>query len=373
MWRRLQRLLKNIRPKIRFGMTNRPYNMRGDDQHQSELFSDQGLEDRVPADHPLRRIRTLADAALSQLSTRFDAIYGDTGRPSIAPEKLLRALLLQVLYSIRSERALMDQIDLHLGYRWFVGLSLNEPAWEASTFSKNRERLLGGDIAQEFLEAVLAQARGRHWLSDERFVVDGTLIEAWASKKSYQRKPDPPAPGAGSGRDGVLQKRDVYESSTDPQARLYKKSGSAASVLSYLGHVLSDGRHGLIAQACVTEATTLGERQAALEMIEKLGVRRRRIQVAADKAYDEARFVERLRALRVTPQVAQYTGRRSSAIDRRTTRHLAYAVGQAMRPGVEKIFGWLKQVGGQRRTRFRGRDRVSGCSSLRRQRIIWFA
>lgn len=333
--------------------------MRGDDHHQQELYSYGGLEERVKADHPLRRIRTLADAALARLSGRFDDLYGDTGRPSIAPEKLLRALLLQVLYSVRSERALMDQIDLHLGFRWFVGLSLNEPVWEASTFSKNRERLLGGDIAQEFLHAVLAEARKKHWLSDERFVVDGTLIEAWASKKSYQPKDHPPAPGQGSGRGGQLQKRDLYESKTDPEARLFKKSGSATSVLSYLGHVLSDMRHGFIAAACVTEATTKSEREAAVAMIEQLPVRRRRIQVAADKAYDETEYVKRLRQCAATPHVTQYTGQRSSAIDGRTTRHPRYAENQFQRRHIERIFAWLKQVAGQRRTRFRGRDRVS--------------
>ena len=332
--------------------------MRGDDQHQTELFSYGNLEERVSADHPLRRIRALADAALKRLSSRFDDIYGDTGRPSIAPEKLLRALLLQVLYSIRSERALMDQIDLHLGFRWFVGLSLNEPVWEASTFSKNRERLLGGDIAQEFLQAVLAEARRNHWLSDERFVVDGTLIEAWASKKSYQPKDDPPAPGQGSGRRGELQKRDLYESQTDPEARLYKKSGTATSVLSYLGHVLSDMRHGLVAAACVTEATTKSEREAAVAMIEQLPVRHRRIQVAADKAYDEIEYVKRLRQCAATPHVTQYTGQRSSAIDGRTTRHHSYAQNQFQRRHIERIFAWLKQVAGQRRARFRGRHRV---------------
>lgn len=332
--------------------------MRGDDRQQSDLFSYGSLEERVAADHPLRRIRQLADEALKKLTHHFDAMYGDTGRPSIAPEKLLRALLLQVLYSVRSERALMDQIDLHLGFRWFVGLSMNEPVWEASTFSKNRDRLLSGDIAREFLEAVVAQARSRQWLSDERFVVDGTLIEAWASKKSYQRKSDPPERGAGSGRGGGLQKRDVFESQTDPEARLYKKSGSGGSVLSYLGHVLSDARHGFIAAACVTEATTLGERSAALSMIENLTGRRSRIRVAADKAYDERGFVARLRELGAVPQVAQYTGQRSSAIDGRTTRHAGYRQAQGARRHIEKIFGWLKQVGGQRRTRFRGRGRV---------------
>jgi transposase len=331
--------------------------MRGNDEHQTELYSYSSLEERLSADHPLRRVREVADQALARLSARFDDIYGDTGRPSIAPEKLLRALLLQVLYSIRSERALMDQIDLHLGFRWFVGLSLNEAVWEASTFSKNRERLLDGDIAQEFLQAVVAQARRKHWLSDERFVVDGTLIEAWASKKSYQPKQDPPAPGQGSGRHGKLQKRDLYESKTDPEARLYKKSGSATSMLSYLGHVLSDAQHGLVASACVTEATTWGERHAAVQMIEQLPVRHRRIQVAADKAYDESGFVERLRQLRATPHVTQYS-RRPSAIDGRTSRHATYRHSQVQRRHIERIFGWLKQVAGQRRTRFRTRGRV---------------
>jgi transposase len=332
--------------------------MRGDDRQQHELYTYGSLEDRIGPEHPLRRIRSLADAALSRLGARFDDLYGATGRPSIAPEKLLRALLLQVLYSIRSERALMDQIDLHLGFRWFIGLTLSEPVWEASTFSKNRERLLGGEIAQEFLHAVLDQARRKHWLSDERFVVDGTLIEAWASKKSYQPKDDPPAPGAGSGRRGELQKRDLYESRTDPEARLFKKNRGASSVLSYLGHVLSDMRHGLIAAACVTEATTRGEREAAVQMIEDLPVRRRRIQVAADKAYDEMEYVKRLRQCRATPQVTQYTGQRSSAIDRRTTRHPGYADNQFARRHVERIFAWLKRIGGQRRTRFRGARRV---------------
>ena len=332
--------------------------MRGNDEQQQELFSYANLEERVRADHPLRRIRAVADAALVRLSARFDDIYGATGRPSIAPERLLRALLLQVLYSIRSERALMDHIDMNLAFRWFVGLSVNEPAWEASTFSKNRERLLGGDIAQEFLHAVLAEARRKQWLSDEQFVVDGTLVQAWASKQSYQPKDDPPAPGQGSGRRGELQKRDLYESKTDPEARLYRKSLTAPSVLNYMGHVLSDVRHGLVAAASVTEATTKSERLAAVAMIEGLPVRRHRIQVAADKGYDESNYVERLRRMVATPQVTQYTGQRSSAIDRRTTRHSSYAENQSRRRNIERIFAWMKQVAGQRRTRFRGRERV---------------
>jgi transposase len=333
--------------------------MRGDDQQQHELFSYGGLDERIAADHPLRRIRTLADAALAQMSSRFDAIYGDVGRPSIAPEKLLRAMLLQVLYSVRSERALMDQMNLHLGFRWFVGLSLSDEVWDASTFSKNRERLLGGDIAVEFLTAVLAEARRKHWLSDERFTVDGTLIEAWASMRSYEPKDDPPAPGQGSGRRGELQKRDLFRSTTDPEAHLYRKSQREVATLRYLGHVLCDRDQGLIAGACVTSATTKAEREAAVELIENLEVRRRRIQVAADKGYDEAVFVERLRELQATPQVTQYQGQRRSSIDGRTTRHATYHDAQRSRKRIEPIFSWLKLVGGQRRTRFRGRDRVS--------------
>jgi len=332
--------------------------MRGDDRQQHELFSYGGLDERIAPDHPLRRIRTLADQALARLGGRFDAIYGDVGRPSIAPEKLLRAMLLQVLYSVRSERALMDQMDLHLGFRWFVGLSLSDPVWDASTFSKNRERLLGGDIAVEFLAAVLAEARRKHWLSDERFTVDGTLMEAWASMRSYQPKDDPPAPGQGSGRRGELQKRDLFRSTTDPEAHLYRKSQREVARLSYLGHVLCDREQGLIAGACVTQATTKAEREAAVELIENLEVRRRRIQVAADKGYDETAFVERLRGLGATPQVTQYQGQRRSNIDGRTTRHATYHDAQRSRKRIEPIFSWLKQIGGQRRTRFRGRDRV---------------
>ena len=332
--------------------------MRGSDHQQEDMFTYGSLDQRISSDHPLRRIRDLADRALRPLAGKLEDLYADTGRPSIAPERLLRAMLLQVLYSIRSERALMDQIDLHLGFRWFVGLSANDDVWDASTFSKNRERLLGGDVAREFLESTLAEARRRQWLSDDRFTVDGTLIEAWASAASYQPKSDPPAPGAGSGRRGELQKRDLYESKTDPEARLYKKSAAEKSKLCYLGHLLSDMRQGLVAAAQVTVASARAEREAAAEMIENLAWRKRRILVVADKAYDEAEFVERLRGLTATPQLTQYTGQRRSAIDRRTTRHPSYAVNQHCRKQIERIFGWLKQVGGQRRTRFRGVERV---------------
>lgn len=332
--------------------------MRGSDHQQEEMFTYGSLEERISTDHPLRRIRDLADRVMKPLASRLEEMYSDIGRPSIAPERLLRAMLLQVLYSIRSERALMDQIDLHLGFRWFVGLSANDRVWDASTFSKNRERLLGADVAREFLESTLTEARRKQWLSDERFTVDGTLIEAWASMRSYRPKQNPPAPGAGSGRRGELQKRDLYECKTDPEARLFKKSGADKSKLCYLGHLLSDMRQGLVAAACVTPASTRAERDAAAAMIENLTARKRRVRVVADKAYDEAEFVERLRSLAATPQLTQYTGQRRSAIDRRTTRHSSYTINQRGRKQIEKIFGWLKQIGGQRRTRFRGTQRV---------------
>jgi len=332
--------------------------MRGNERQQEEMFSYGSLDQRVRQDHPLRRIHELTESALQSMRGRLEDLYADTGRPSIPPECLLRAMLLQVLFSIRSERSLMDHIDLHLGFRWFVGLSMSDPVWDASTFSKNRERLLGGDVAREFLEAVLRDARQRHWLSDEQFTVDGTLIEAWASQKSYQPKDNPPSPGQGSGRRGQLQRRDLYESKTDPEAQLYRKNRRERSCLSYLGHVLSDARQGLIAAACVTRATTKAEREAAVEMVRELAVRKRRIRVAADKAYDEGEFVRQMRALGATPQVTQYTGQRRSEIDRRTTRHVAYQLAQAQRRKIEPIFAWLKQVAGQRRTRFRGQERV---------------
>lgn len=332
--------------------------MRGNDQQQNDLFSYTSLEERISQDHPLRRVRQLADEILAELNPRFGELYAATGRPSIAPEKLLRALLLQVLYSIRSERALMDQMDLHLGFRWFVGLNVNEPAWEASTFSKNRERLIGGDIAHAFLQAVVERARRKHWLSDERFVVDGTLIEACASMQSYQPKDDPPAPGQGSGRHGKLQKRDTHASRTDPEARLFKKSRAGISRLSYLGHLLQDTQHGLIAAACLTEAATFAERQAGIQMIEQLPQRKRRIQVAADKGYDERNFVSRLRELNATPHVAARGGTRPSALDARTTRHASYRTSLRLRRRIESLFAWLKQVAGLRRTRFRGCSRV---------------
>ncbi len=333
--------------------------MRGDDRKQAELFSYGTLEERIAADHPLRRMRTITDGALARLNRRFDDLYGDCGRPSIAPERLLRAMLIGVLYSIRSERALMDHIDLHAGFRWFVGLTLSEPVWDASTFSKNRERLLEGDVAAEFLSAVLAEARSRHLLSDDRFTVDGTLVEAWASLRSYQERENPPGPGAGSGRRGEVQKRDRFVSRTDADAFLYRKNVRDTSALRYIGHVLRDAKHGLIAGACATRATTRAEREAAMEMIEGLAVRRRRIRVAADKGYDERDFVQRLRELGVTPQVTQYTGQRRSSIDRRTTRHDGYREAQRGRSRIESIFSWLKNVGGQHRTRYRGRERVS--------------
>lgn len=333
--------------------------MRGNDDQQAEMFTYGSLEQRIAEDHPLRRFRDLTDRTLRPLAAKLEDLYSHTGRPSIAPERLLRAMLLQVLYSIRSERALMDQIDLHLGFRWFIGLSASEPVWDASTFSKNRDRLVGGDIAREFLESTLAEARRKHWLSDDRFAVDGTLIEAWASQRSYQPKSNPPAPGAGSGRRGELQKRDLYECKTDPEARKFKKNAGDRPKLCYVGHLLSDMKQWLVAGACATPASSRAERETGVQLVKNLKRRKRRSCLAADKLFDERTFVDEVRALGVTPQVTQYTGQRSSSIDGRTTRHPSYACNQRARRHIEKIFGWLKQVGGQRRTRFRGTERVS--------------
>jgi transposase len=324
------------------------------------MFSYVSPEERVPQDHPLRSIRRMADQALKSLAARFDTLYAKTGRPSVAPEKLLRALLLQVLYSIRSERMLMEQLDYNLLFRWFVGLNMDDPIWVPTVFTKNRDRMLEGDIAQAFFEQVLAQARTSNLLSDEHFSVDGTLIEAWASKKSYQQKQDPPEAGEGSGRGGKVLKRDQYESRTEPEARLYKKSGGAEAKLSYLGHALMENRNGLVVGALVTQSSTYAEREAALELLARQKRAGRRITVAADTAYDEREFVKKLRALQVTPHVTQYS-KRPSAIDGRTTRHAGYAVSQNRRRWIERSFGWMKTVGLLRRARLKGRALVESC------------
>jgi transposase len=329
------------------------------------MFSYRTLEERIRPDHPVRRIRAILDRALKALSPRLEALYSRVGRPSIAPERLLRASLLQILYSVPSERRLMERLDHDLLFRWFVGLAMDDVVWDATTFTKNRERLLSGEIVAELFQEVLKQARAAQLLSDDHFSVDGTLIEAWASKKSYVEKPAPPPPGAGSGLHGGLLKRDLFESRTEPAARLYKKSRGGEAKLAYLGHALMENRNGLVVAATVTPAAADAERAAAVELLATVrGGGRRRITVAADKSYDEAPFVERLRELRVTPHLARYEGRRASAIDGRTTRHAGYRVSLERRKWIERSFGWIKQLGLLRRARLRGLKLVESCYRL---------
>ena len=338
--------------------------MRGDDSQQAAMFSYLSPEERVPKDHPLRAIRALVDRVLKELSGQFATLYSHTGRPSIAPEKLLRALLLQVLYTIRSERLLMEQLDYNLLFRWFVGLNMDDAVWDATVFSKNRERLLAGEVAQAFFDRVLARARERGLLSDDHFTVDGTLIEAWAGQKSFKGKEaEPPAPPPDDPGNpsidfrGERRTNATHSSTTDPEARLYKKAKGHEAKLAYLGHVLMENRHGLVVDTRVTQATGTAEREAALVMAEGIPGQHR-VTLGADKNYDTRDCVRELRELRVTPHVAQHTTGRSSAIDGRTTRHPGYAISQRKRKCVEEVFGWLKTVGLLRKVRHRGLARV---------------
>jgi transposase len=337
--------------------------MRGDDQHQDAMFSYISPEARVPQDHPLRVIRQLVDGMLADLSPEFDRLYASTGRPSVPPEKLLRALLLQVLYTVRSERLLMEQLDYNLLFRWFVGLSMDDPIWDPTTFTKNRQRLLDGDIAQRFFERVLTQARAQGLLSDDHFTVDSTLIEAWASLKSFRCKDDPAGPPDDPGNPtvnfrGEQRRNDTHASTTDPEARLYRKGPGREAKLCYMGHVLMENRHGLVIQAQVTVATGTAERETGLALAKGVAKRRHKT-LGADKSYDTADFVQGLRDLTITPHVAQNTSGRGSAIDARTTRHPGYAISQRKRKRIEEIFGWLKTVGLIRKTRHRGEPKVN--------------
>jgi transposase len=338
--------------------------MRGADDRTGELFSYVDLEKRVRQDHPLRAIRAMVNAALAALEQEFARLYAPIGRPSIPPEKLLRAMLLQVFYSIRSERQLMERLEFDLLFRWFVGIGVDDPAWDHSTFSKNRDRLLEGDIAAKFLEAVLAQPRVRRLLSTDHFSVDGTLIEAWASMKSFKPTDGSDPPPHDGGRNGETdfhgQKRSnaTHASTTDPEARLYRKGPGKEARLCFIGHALMENRSGLLVDGCVTPADGHAERVAALHMIEPRADRPRAITLGADKGYDAEDFVNELRSMRVTPHVAQNTRGRRSAIDGRTTRHAGYAASQRIRKRIEEAFGWIKTVAGQDKTRFRGTARV---------------
>jgi transposase len=338
--------------------------MRGGDERSGELFSYVDLEKRVRGDHPLRAIRAIVNEALAALEADFAALYAPVGRPSIAPEKLLRAMLLQAFYSIRSERQLMERLEYDLLFRWFVGLGVDDAAWDHSTFSKNRDRLLEGDIAAKLLSAVLAQPRVKRLLSTDHFSVDGTLIEAWASLKSFRPKHGSGEPPAGSGRNaeadfhGKKRSNETHASTTDPDARLYRKGPGKEAKLSFIGHGLMENRSGLLVDACLSGADGHAERVAALHMIEPRADRPRAVTLGGDKAYDAEDLVNELRSMKVTPHVAQSTNGRSSAIDGRTTRHGGYAISQRIRKRIEEAFGWIKTVAGQRKTKFRGRERV---------------
>jgi transposase len=330
--------------------------MRGADEQPGSMFSYVSLEARVPQDHPLRAIRHITDRALERISPRFGALYINFGRPSIPPERLLRALLLQALYTIRSERQLMEQLDYNLLFRWFVGLGMDDPVWSPTTFTKNRDRLLTGDIAAAFFDAVLIHADTARLLSHEHFTVDGTLLEAWASQKSFQPRDQDPPPGGGRNPavdfHGRRRTNDTHQSTTDPDARLYKKARGREARLGYLGHVLMEHRSGLVVKTAVTPADGYGERDAGLVMVEALPGGR--ITVAGDKGYDTRDFVAGLRTMRATPHIAQHTTKRRSALDGRTTRHPGYAVSQQKRKLVEQGFGWMKTIGGLRKLRHRG-------------------
>jgi len=344
--------------------------MRGEDRQQGAMFSYLSPEQRVPRDHPLRAIRELVDAVMGELSGEFARLYAANGRPSIAPEKLLRALLLQVLYTIRSERLLMEQLDYNILFRWFVGLNMDDEVWVPTVFSKNRDRLLAGDIASAFFEGVVGKLRENGLLSDEHFTVDGTLLEAWAGAKSFRRKDGNSEPPESDGSNptvnfhGEKRSNATHASTTDPDARLAKKGAGKEAKLSYAGHVLMENRNGLIVTTRVTRATGTAEADAALEMAEQIGSRRR-VTMGGDKGYDQKKLIEELRQENITPHIARNEKRNGgSAIDERTTRHAGYEISQRKRKRVEEIFGWMKTVGLMRKLRHRGLDRVEWMFTL---------
>jgi transposase len=337
--------------------------MRGTDEQQSGMFSYISAERRVPANHPLRAIRAMVDVALRNMSRQFEEMYSRVGRPSIPPEKLLRALLLQVLYTVRSERMLMEQLDYNLLFRWFVGLNIDDPVWDATVFTKNRDRLLDADVANSFFTELLVQARDQGLLSTEHFTVDGTLIEAWASHKSFKRKAadgERPTDKPGSSNDdpgnptidfhGEQRRNTTHQSTSDPEARLARKGPGKEAKLSYAGHVLMENRNGIAVNGRVTEANGRAEPQAAVAMVEEIPGHQR-VTLGADKGYDTKQFVQELRDHQVTPHIAR---KPTSIIDERTTRHPGYGISQQKRKRIEEIFGWLKTIGGLRKTRHRG-------------------
>ena len=337
--------------------------MRGSDHQQGEVFSYLSPESRVRKDHPLRAIRTMVDEVLRALSPDFDRMYAQQGRPSIAPEKLLRAQMLQMLYSVRSERLLMEEIDYSILFRWFIGLNLDEEVWDATTFTKNRDRLLEADVAKQFLAEVVELARVRGLVSDEHFSVDGTLLEAWASLKSYQKKEGKQEPPEDRGNPtvnfhGEKRSNQTHESKTDAEAKLARKGNGKEAKLSYSGNLLVENRNGLIVNALAWEANGRAERETALLMLEQIAGEHP-VTVAGDKGFDTREFVSECRHMRVTPHVAQNDGRPGgSAIDQRTTRHEGYRISQRKRKRIEECFGWLKTIALLRKVRHRGLAKV---------------
>jgi transposase len=342
--------------------------MRGADSYNESLFTTVRLEDFVPASHPLRPIRAWVNDALAKMDERFSAMYEADikgGRPSIAPEKLMRAMLLQVLYSIRSERQLMEQVTYNLLFRWFVGLSIDDPVWNHSVFSKNRDRLIEHEAVTALFDATVEMAEARGLLSGEHFSVDGTLIQAWAGHKSIRRKDGSDDDRPPENWHGEKRSNDTHESKTDPESRLYRKSNAAPALLSYLGHVLTDNRHGLVVNVHTTQADGKAERVAAAEMLGDVCSDTQRITVGADKAYDTRGFVKECRALNVTPHVAQNLKRSGgSAIDARTTRHAGYEISQLKRKCIEQCFGWGKSIGPIRQVMVRGLAKVDQVFTL---------
>jgi transposase len=339
--------------------------MRGSDQHSGSLFSYVDLEKRVAKDHPLRAIRAIANDALSELSSNIAALYAPLGRPSIPPENLLRASLLQAFYSIRSERQLMERLEFDLLFRWFVGLGIDDPAWDHSVFSKNRDRLLEGEIAGKFLAAILNRPQIKRLLSSQHFSVDGTLIEAWASLKSLKPRDagngDEPPTGGGRNAEvdfrGEKRSNQTHVSLSDPDAMLYRKGPGMEAKLCFIGHALMENRHGLFVDTRLTRVSGHAERLAALDMIEPRADQSEAITLGGDKGFDAADFVMELREINVTPHIAQNMSRRS-AIDGRTTRHPGYAMSQRIRKRIEEGFGWMKTIAGLRKTKYRGLERV---------------
>jgi transposase len=351
--------------------------MRGSDERSGSLFSYVDLDARVRKDHPLRTIRQIVNAALGDLSGEFTKLYTDFGRPGIAPEKLLRAMLLQAFYGVRSERQLMERLEFDLLFRWFVGLGVDDPVWDHSVFSKNRDRLLKGEIAAKLLNAILDQPQVKRLLSSDHFSVDGTLIEAWASIKSFRRKDggdhDSDGPGRNAERSFHKEKRSnkTHESTTDPEARLYKKGDGQPAKLCYMGHALMENRHGLAVSGGISAANGTAEREMALALVDRRrGRSKRRITLGADKAYDVTAFVQNLKGRSVTPHIAinghlSKTGkRRKTAIDKRTLRHAGYAVSQVCRKRIEEVFGWIKSSAGLAKVKLRGRARVDAAFTM---------